>query len=263
MVLTELGTLVSRYLQNAKGQLMNKLLFIVVTTLISLGCSGSNSTEKAGFLKSRNEIFVDELLNKAAKAVERSNTSSLDELADQGLDVNASGEHGYNLLYWALRSSEPKSFEKLLRLGANPDALSETGKSVTYLAADSDDSRYLSLALEYGADVNGVSTAEMDTPIFRALGAKSLNNTLILIKNDADVNFQNKFGETPAMSAAALRNFTFVDLMIKNGADHCKVDRWNNDLFYRLKKAESLMDKSASEYQIVKRLLETLPACVE
>jgi hypothetical protein len=51
--------------------------------------------------------------------------------------------------------------------------------------------------------------------------------------------------------------------MIKNGADHCKVNRWNKDLSYRLKKAESLMDKSASEYQIVKRLLETLPSCVE
>ncbi|WP_420935797.1 ankyrin repeat domain-containing protein [Alteromonas sp. A081] len=185
----------------------------------------------------------------------------MDELVEQGLDVNATGLHGYNLLFWALRSSEPKSFEKLLQLGADPDALTETGKSVTYLAADSDDSRYLSLALEYGADVNGISTAEMDTPLFRALGAKSLNNTLILIKNDADVNFQNKFGETPAMVASALRNFTFVDLMIKNGADHCIDDRWGKDLFYSLEKAESLMDKSAAEYQIVKRLLQTLPAC--
>jgi ankyrin repeat protein len=71
---------------------------------------------------------------------------------------------------------------------------------------ESDDSRYLSLPLEYGATVNGISTAEMDTPIFRALGTRNLNHTLILLKNGADKDFQNKFGETPAMSAATLIN---------------------------------------------------------
>ena len=240
---------------------MHKLLCFIILSFLLQGCGVNNSVEKGGFYKSRNEIFIDDSLNKAAKAVERGNTSTLDELTEQGLDVNATGLHGYNLLYWALRSGEPKSFEKLLQLGANPDALTETGKSVTYLAADNDDSRYLSLALKYGAFVNGISTAEMDTPIFRALGGQNLNNTLILLKNGADKDFQNKFGETPAMSAAALRNFAFVDIMVEHGADHCKVSRWGGTLLDRLEKAEELMDKSAAEYQIVKRLLRTLPAC--
>jgi hypothetical protein len=79
---------------------MHKLLCFITLSFLLQGCGVTEFAEKLGFFKSRNEIFTDDLSNKAAKAVERANTLTLDELIEQGLDANVTGLHGYSLLYW-------------------------------------------------------------------------------------------------------------------------------------------------------------------
>jgi hypothetical protein len=66
------------------------LAFLVLIIFAISSCAG-DTMEKPRFLKSRGEVFIDKQLNAAAKAVEK------------GLDVNSVGEHGFNLLYWALK----------------------------------------------------------------------------------------------------------------------------------------------------------------
>ncbi len=85
-------------------------------------CAG-DTMENPRFLKSRGEVFIEKELNDAAKAVEKGNLKRLSEIVEKGLDVNSVGEHGFNLLYWALKFDSLKSFERLLLLGAEPDKL--------------------------------------------------------------------------------------------------------------------------------------------
>ena len=101
----------------------------------------------------------------------------------------------------------------------------------------------------------------MDTPIHSAMSAKNLNTSKLLIDKGADINFQNKLGNTPIMNASALRYYDFVDLLIQSGADHCIKNRGNKTLFDRLERDQKLMDKSSSDYQIVLKLLDKLPKC--
>jgi hypothetical protein len=99
--------------------------------------------ENPRFLKSRGEVFIDKQLNDAAKAIEKENLKNLSEIVEKGLDVNSVGEHGFNLLYWALKFDSLKSFEGFLLLGAEPK-----GYSSTYWSASLDTDKYLKLTLK-------------------------------------------------------------------------------------------------------------------
>jgi len=230
-------------------------------TIFIAACGSSSSSEKPGFFQSRDEVFHGQTLNQAAKFVERENLKALSQMATNGLDLDATGEHGFNLLYWAMRSDEIESFEKLLMLGADPDQAWEDGDSVTYASAGVKDSRYLELVLKYGADPNLMHANSSASPLFNALEPDDFTHMNLLIDAGADVNKQNKFGETPAVAAAALNYYTIVDYLLKNGTDHCIKNRWGYDLFYELGGSEQRMNKKSKSYQIVLRLLKELPPC--
>ena len=222
---------------------------------------GGDSVDKPGFLKTRNEIFLNQPLNDAAKAVGKGNTKKLVALVEAGLDVNAKGEDGFNLLYWALKSESLRSFEMLLKLGADPDIVWDDNYSVTYWSASLNKDKYLRAVLQYGANPNGLNPQYDDTPLFKSLSADNTTNLELLIKAGADINFQNRHKDTPLMSAASLVRYEFVDFLLKNGADHCIKNSSENNLFYHLDKDEKLLDESSDNYKVVLRLKETLPKC--
>lgn len=238
-----------------------KYLFGAILLITSLFGCGGESVDKAGFSKSRNEVFLEDNLNKAAKAVERENLKELEELVKGGLNLNATGEHGYNLLYWAFRSEEVKSFEKLLQLGADPDLLWDGGYSVTYWAAASETDDYLKLALKYGANPNAINTRDQDTPIFKSFSAENMVNMKLLIASDANLNIQNRDGYTPILKAASMGQYGKVKYLIEQGADYCIENNFESNLFYFLDRDTRLMDPENHLYKLMLDVTNNVKPC--
>lgn len=232
--------------------------FLLLTSLF--GCGGE-SMDKAGFSKSRNEVFLEDNLNKAAKAVERGNLKELEELVKGGLNLNATGEHGYNLLYWAFRSEEVKSFEKLLELGADPDLLWEGGYSVTYWAAASETDDYLKLALKYGANPNAINTRDQDTPIFKSFSAENMVNMKLLIASGANLNIQNRDGYTPILKAASMWQYDKVKYLIEQGADVCIKTNFDADLLSFIARHSKAMDPESAMYNHMMDIKNNVKPC--
>ncbi|MFT6779999.1 MAG: ankyrin repeat protein [Paraglaciecola sp.] len=77
------------------------------------------------------------------------------------------------------------------------------------------------MAIKYGANPNGFNPYKDETPIFKSLSADDAKKLELIIEAKADVNFQNLDKDTPLMWAASLLRYKFVDMLLKNSADHC------------------------------------------
>ncbi len=71
--------------------------------------------------------------------------------------------------------------------------------------------------ISIGADVNAELSSGGDTPLFNVLNSERLQYLHLLIDNGADVNHQNKFGDTPIFHQSVTPQS--VNVLILNGAD--------------------------------------------
>ena len=67
------------------------------------------------------DIYPDELTAELATAAGDGDTAKMDELIEQGADVNATGLDGNTLLVWAFKMENLTGFKHLLIKGTNPD----------------------------------------------------------------------------------------------------------------------------------------------
>lgn len=115
----------------------------------------------------------------------------------------------------------------LLEKGADPNAadsgiVNNAGGaplplSPVYAAAHRDNTRMVSLLRKHGADINALHGGMSD------LGRAALCNDApvcrILLKNGADTETEDRYGETPLFWAIYNNNAEIVELLLKNGAD--------------------------------------------
>lgn len=114
----------------------------------------------------------------------------MSEIVGKKLNINSAGEHGFNLLYWALKSDSSKSFERLLLLGADSDNIWGEAYSSTCWLASLDTDKYLKMALKYRANPTVSNPNTDDTPIFNSLSADNAKNLQLIIDAKADVNYK-------------------------------------------------------------------------
>ena len=207
-------------------------------------------------LGSPTRFFKDAKIAALVEAAEEGNIGELDRLAAAGADVNTRGKYGVTPLLWALWARNKDGFRRLLEHRADPDcetddtpsdneALNmnrETQSAIEFAAGLPDDSEWLEMLLKHHANVNhprratgnvaDVSAGE--TPIFDAVAATNIENLDMLIRAGADLNHQNRLGNTPMIHAVQYGggSFQIVYRLLEAGADYRIRNKGGQDIAF-------------------------------
>ena len=166
----------------------------------------------------------------AAKAIRRGNAKGLERMIADGLDVNARGREGMDLLKWSLGSFCLECFETLLEHGADierPPAGEYTGKieqlflmPVMHLAAKLNDPAYLAALLRHGGDPNALNVYGARTIIHEAIMLSRLDNVRLLVEAGADINARARSSMmTPVHMAVTVNKYEIAYYLLEQGAD--------------------------------------------
>lgn len=173
-------------------------------------------------------MFPDLKLRALAKAAGEGNARLIEQLVEEGVDVNGRGTQGVTPLYWALRHY--KGFRRLLDLGADPNVIYADGSSVMLGAVNLKDLRILECALVHGGNSNlTVGDSSGRTLIFDAIDAE-MKTVDLLLKYGADINARDGLGYTPLLHAAALNDYEIVYRLLERGADFSLKDPHGYDV---------------------------------
>ncbi len=169
------------------------------------------------------EVFTDPKTAELAEAARAGEAARVRALAQAGVDVDARGDKGVNLLQWALLNQSDVGLRALLEAGANPAQADDSGATVVHYAAMANDARYLETLLAHGADPdtpNGVTRAR---PLVSALMGERAEQFRMLLAAGADPNAADRMGNTPLHQAAKINEPQRVLTLLEAGADpHAK-----------------------------------------
>jgi ankyrin repeat protein len=190
------------------------ILIILIYCLVS--CAPTSSTGKTPEF-----YYKDSKIIKLCKAISRNDEQAVDELLQQGVDINAIGKEGMTPLWWAFSLNSKKRFEMVLKKGGNPNIRTKMqyGKSVMNLAVRHKDVDYLKLALKYGGNPNYQDT-EYCTLLYDAIPYHSLEKVKLLYEAGADINHQDYMGNGLFMHAIGHLYYDIAFFLLEHGYDY-------------------------------------------
>lgn len=124
----------------------------------------------------------------------------IEDLLNEGADVNARASNGTTALMGAAYGEYPRTAEYLLARGADVNAKSADGLTPLHYAAGAGNTVVVGILLKAGADPNGRSI-DGTTPLMRAAGAGREDTVKRLVAGGADINITANDGAT-ALSLA-------------------------------------------------------------
>lgn len=221
------------------------------------------------------DYFESEAQIRFVEAVAKGDDVRMGELLEQGADVDAVGKKEMRPLFWALAKQSLKGFTFLLEKGADPNFYMEDidnhphqhKPSLMEFLAEADAQQYLKLALEHGGNPNLVvesyypdgRLSSRNTIISSAIMRNQSENVRILAEAGANLDYQNSAKQTPMMTAAGIKNFEIVHLLLEKGADPTLENRWDMNLIDRIKKyGDRGMKKGGEQYRWYLKVIEEL-----
>ncbi len=207
---------------------------------MNTGCAVQFHPESADHYFTTPEVVA------AAKAIRRGNARGLERRIAEGLDVNARGREGMDLLKWSLGRFCLECFETLLEHGADierPPAGEYTGKikqlflmPVMELASILDDPAYLASLLRHGGDPNSLEVYGRKTIIHEAIMSGRMENVRLLVEAGADIDARGGVSlETPLLTAVAVDEYETAYYLLEQGADPTLEYAWGTSVVDRIK----------------------------
>ena len=165
-----------------------------------------------------------------AKAVEDGNESKINSIIakDSSLINYQEPKYGSTLLIMTLRREQMKSFKILLKNKADVNIYDTfTGRSaIIHACILGVSDKYVEMLLKEGAKVNDIEIGERKkgnstryTPLIAASKSGNLEVVKLLIKNGAEINYQNEYKESALSIATILARYRVVLFLLENGAD--------------------------------------------
>lgn len=120
---------------------------------------------------------------------------NMQQLIDQGVDVNAQDDVGKSALHWVAKA-RPEVISALLAAGADVNAKDQLDRAPLHFVAATGTIENIKLLLDAGAEVNA-KTANDWTPLHGAAKYGSSQSVMVLLKAGADAAARTEMGETP------------------------------------------------------------------
>lgn len=205
-------------------------------------------------------MFPDRQVRSLAEAAGEGKVNQIDELVNQGVDVNSRGTKNATPLFWAMRNDSVDGFQKLLELGADPNVVFTDGGTVIHWAVQLENSSYLRLALEHGGNPNLVSGQRRLTPLFKAIGSRDSDIPVInmLLKYGADPNVKESRGNTPVIMAAGLGRYDIAYVLLNNGADYSLKNNYGENLLDRIDSMRSAFVSGSAQEKSMGQVVDWL-----
>ena len=197
-------------------------------------------------LKSADHHFTTPETVAAARAIRAGNARGLERMIAGGLDVNARGREGMDLLKWSMGRFCLECFETLLEHGADierPPAGEYTGKigqlwlmPVMELAAIFNDPAYLASLLRHGGDPNAFDVYGSVQIINEAIMHDRIENVRVLVEAGADINARARGSmTTPLHTAVTVGKYEIAYYLLEQGADPMLQNKMGNSVIDNFK----------------------------
>ena len=213
--------------------------------LAAVGALGVGMNTACGQGPSSADYFPSGKALRAAERIRRGDAEGLAELIAGGLDADARGRDGADLLKWSMVWSCPECFRTLLENGAaieRPPAGEYRGKvdqvllmPTMELAASAEDPAYLSLLLRHGGDPDALDVYGHETIIHAAILNGRFANVRLLAEAGADIHARDGSLATPLHLAVGLSNYDIAHYLLERGADPMLEDRWGYSVVDRIR----------------------------
>ncbi len=205
---------------------------------------------------------------KAVSRLESRYLPKINSLILQIQNINYKNQSGLALLHYAARWGHTDTLKTLLtKKGLDLEIKNPEGQTPLFLAVKDNNLETTQLLLDHGANVN-VQDRDGDTPLLQAAhhGNQALLQTLfqfgpdivkdnniestrLFLAHGANVNVEDRDGNTPLMQAVCHGNKDLVELLVQHGGDIHHKDLQNTTLLMRAAAVENGED-------VVKYLLE-------
>ena len=230
------------------------LWLVIVNSLVG----GERFASQASFITARPEdVFEHPNQIELARASERGDVDTINQLARSGVAVNAVGKQNATALWYAFGAQQKLSFQRLLELNANPNVINQSGEPLLSYCLMATDGDYLRLLLSHGADPNARNRSTSRPSIFHILHDDGIERLQLMLQSGADVNIKDSNDTTPIIVASSARQIRTGLFLLRHGADPFLRDRADIDiaagLFGPNWKKEGDVPKMLAE---VKQLLE-------
>jgi ankyrin repeat protein len=160
-------------------------------------------------------------------AAKQGDRTSLRELLEKRVDVNASAPDGTTALLWASYRDDLESADLLIRAGARVSAANDLGATPLWAASQNGSAVMVGRLLQAGANPNAALLAG-ETPVMVAARSGSAEVVAQLLEKGANVNARAARGQTALMWAVAQKHPEVVKVLLAHGADiHARTEVWS------------------------------------
>jgi len=171
-------------------------------------------------------------------------------------NLDALGEPGFTLLFFAVFTGKEDFVRALMKAGADPAVSDAQGNTAVHMAARLDNSLILKEILSSRPEA--ATLVNENTGISALMEADCrLENLELLLRSGANLDYQDKAGNTALYLANTPRHFEVVKMLLKGGADPNIKNRGGTsfvDLFIKLN-PDILTDSAQQEHQNIGKIL--------
>lgn len=159
------------------------------------------------------------------------------ELASGRTPVDVRDIDGWTPLHWAARRGDHRALSTLMQHGADPFLSTESvGLTSLHLAALSNSVPCVQTLLQHRHGNRMLDLEVEDCYGSGPLRVTSAHNcaaaAACLMRHGADLNQQDRVGETPLLSAVYNNSHEMITLLLKAGADFARATAWANGILH-------------------------------
>ena len=134
-------------------------------------------------------------------------------------DLHVQSKQEENATSLAARKNNIEVVKYLIEKGGNPNICGDFSHTPLMVFSNNGDVEMVAYLLAHGADPNIKTKYEGISAMMLAVYSGNFAVTKLLVENDADVNIQNRYGNTPLMWAMRWKKSKIGKFLLKKGAD--------------------------------------------